>query len=307
VDAATVALIEDNGERITFAGLAQPGDRVDEHTGFEIGSVGKALTGMLLSDAAARGEVSLEAEIGSMVPGLGRATLVELSTHHSGLPRLPREPLFMARVLSAQLTGANPYSSTPQQVLAATRSVAPAGGADFAYSNLGAATLGQVLATVLRTPYEQALRERILQPLGMTETLLVTRRADLPVDRAVGRLHSGAARSEWISAGYAPAGIGVWSTTTDLARLVGALLRAEAPGVAATRARAATDSPAEQTGLGWFISATRGRTVTWHNGGTGGFRTFVGYDVAARRGIVVLAATDQFVDDAALTLLTGRS
>jgi CubicO group peptidase (beta-lactamase class C family) len=239
-----------------------------------------------------------------VVPGLGRATLAELSTHRSGLPRLPRDPVMMAKAFSTQLTGANPYSSTPQQVLAAARSVAPAGGADFAYSNLGAATLGQVLATALRTPYQQALRERILQPLGMTETTVVTRRADLPADRVVGRQRNGLVQEEWIGAGYAPAGVGVWSSAADLARLVSALLHADAPGAAATRPRAATDSDSARIGLGWFTSDIRGRTVTWHNGATGGFQSFVGYDDAAGRGVVVLAATSRDVGDAAITLLT---
>jgi CubicO group peptidase (beta-lactamase class C family) len=307
VHTATAALIEDNGNRVTFAGLGQPGGRADEHTRFEIGSVGKALTGMLLADAAERGQVSLDTRAGSLVPGLGRATLADLSTHHSGLPRLARDPGLLAKAFSSQLTGANPYSSSPQQVLAAARSAEAEGGAGFAYSNLGAATLGQVLATALGTAYPQALHERILQPLGLSETTVVSRPEDLPPERATGRSRTGRVQAAWIGAGYAPAGVGLWSTTSDLARLLSALLKADAPGASATRPRAATDSADGRIGLGWFTSKTHGRTVTWHNGGTGGFRAYVGYDAAAGRGIAVLAATTRDIDEAALSVLSDGS
>jgi hypothetical protein len=136
---------------------------------------------------------------------------------------------------------------------------------------------------------------------------VVTRHDELPADRATGSQANGRRQAEWISAGYAPAGVGVWSSTADLGRLVSALLAADAPGGTAVRPRAGTDADSERVGLDWFTSTRNGWTVTWHNGGTGGFRSFVGFDAEAGRGIVVLAATSRDVDPAGFDLLIGRS
>lgn len=305
ISTVAVALVEEGGGRVTYAGLDQPGGSVTQDTPFEIGSVTKAMTGMLLADAVERGEVSLDTPAGDLVAGTGRATLADLSTHHSGLPRLPTEPLRLVRAATSRLTGANPYAGTPGEVLAQARSAGAPGGADYGYSNLGAATLGQVLADRLGRPYERALDERILRPLGMTSTRVVLRPQDLP-GGAIGKASNGRRQDPWIGAGYAPAGVGVWSTASDLSRLVTGLLRGQAPGAASTRPLAGTGSADRRIGLGWFTSQVDGRTVTWHNGATGGFRSFVGFDAAAGRGVVVLASTSRDVDDAALALLTGK-
>lgn len=94
--------------------------------------------------------------------------------------------------------------------------------------------------------------------------------AGLPEPRAVGTSRSGREQSPWLSAGFAPAGAGVWSTTRDLARLARGVLDGDAPGASAIETRRDfTDG--DRIGLGWITSDVNGRTITWHNGGTGGF------------------------------------
>lgn len=309
-----VALVDD-GE-IRFAGLGSSGasahPTVDGNTRFEIGSITKALNGMLLADLVADGRVRLNQRVGDLVPGTelartGDATLAELAGHRSGLPRLPRNPGLLARGVVANFTGGNPYRGvTPQDVLRWAGRAAPAGDAAPAYSNFGAAVLGHALAADQDVGYRELLAGRVLVPLGMNDTTVAVSRAELPEPRARGMSRSGRAQAPWLSEGFAPAGTGVWSTARDLARLAAAVLRGDAPGIAATTPRwEFTDG--DRIGLGWITSEINGRTVTWHNGGTGGFRSFIGLDVEAGRGIVLLANTTAPVDRAGFELLTGEA
>ena len=76
-------------------------------------------------------------------------------------------------------------------------------------------------------------------------------------------------------------------------------------GAAATEPRFARDED-DRIGFGWFIRRRGGREITWHNGRTGGFSSFVGFDSAAGRGVVVLANTDRSVDAAGFRLLGSQ-
>lgn len=293
-----VAIIEADGAA-TFAGVGDSGDpgrpAVDESTRFEIGSVTKGLTGMLVAEQVRRGEASLDDRIGG-------ATLAELTTHRSGLPRLP--PSAIASGAFSGLSGGNPYRGDAAQVLALARDQDPVGGAEPAYSNLGAAAAGNLVADRAGIPYPELLRQRVLEPLGMDATTVASSEAGLPDDRARGTRASGAERAPWIAEGWAPAGIGPWSTTSDLARLVGALADGSAPGASA--AEPVTAYAGEQKiGQFWITSEESGRQVTWHNGGTGGFSSFVGFERDTGRAVVVLSNTDADVDAPALELLLG--
>ncbi len=294
----SVAIIKADGSA-TFAGVGSSDDparpAVDEDTAFEIGSVTKGLTGMLVAEQVERGEASLDDR-------LAGATLGELATHRSGLPRLPLSML--PRGALARLSGGDPYSGDAQEVLALARGQEPSGGAEPTYSNLGAAAAGQLVAARAGASYPDLLRERVLSPLGMRATTVVTREEDLPAPRAHGTSASGRAQAPWIASGWAPAGIGVWSTASDLSRLVAALADASAPGADATAPRTPL-GPGAEVGLFWITTEEAGRQVTWHDGGTGGSSSFVGFEPASGRGVVVLATTDAGVDAQALELLTG--
>jgi CubicO group peptidase (beta-lactamase class C family) len=308
-----VALLE-NG-KVRFAGLGSAGyddtAKVDDHTAFEIGSIPKALTGMLLADLAQAGEVRLDQRVGDLVPGTalgntGNATLAELASHRSGLPRLPSQPAFMARAMLANITGGNPYQGTEQDVLDWAASAGPSGRSDPSYSNFGVSVLGDALAADQRTNYPDLVTKRVLGPLGMSDTTLAVDQATPPDPRASGTSRSGRPQVPWLAPGFTPAGIGVWSTSADLARLLQRILDGDAPGIEATRARW-DFGDGDRIGLGWITTNVNGRVITWHNGGTGGFRSFVGFDAAADRAVVLLSNTSAPVDGAAFELLAGRA
>ena len=62
---------------------------VAEGESFELGSISKAVTGLLLADAVVRGEVTLETSLPELLPGAPDVTLGALADHTSGLPRVP--------------------------------------------------------------------------------------------------------------------------------------------------------------------------------------------------------------------------
>jgi CubicO group peptidase (beta-lactamase class C family) len=298
-----VALVEDG--KVTVAGFGADGS-----TPFEIGSVTKPLTGMLLADLARTGDVRLDQPVGELVPGTplagARATLRDLAQHRSGLPRLEGGLGSLARQALANYTGSDPYDGSAADVLAIAGRAGAPGGAEPAYSNLGASALGDALAAQQRTDYPTLLRDRIVRPLGLTGTTVVSTPAELPAGRPAGAdADSGRTREPWVAAGWAPAGIGVWSTADDLGRLATALLAGTAPG-AASMDPTRDNGDGERIGLFWVTSEERGRQVTWHNGATGGFRSYLGLDREAGRAVVVLSASSLGVEDAALDLLLGE-
>ncbi|MGN9808218.1 serine hydrolase domain-containing protein [Micromonospora sp. BQ11] len=303
-----VAVIESGRVRTAGLGRRGPdGGPVEPGTPFEIGSVTKVLTGMLLADQAGSGAVRPEDTLGAALPevtGPSRdVTLAELASHRSGLPRLAiGSPLDLARILWANLTAGNPYTGWD-----ADRIVDAAGDEEpgddrgtVAYSNFGTALLGQALAGRAGTPYPKLLDREILRPLGMTRTVVADGSA--PEGAAAGSKAGGRPADEWTAAGYAPAGVGVWSTVEDLARLVAAMLDGTAPGADAATPRF-RDDDRRRVGYGWFTTRYADREVVWHNGGTGGFRSYVGFERATGRGVVVLGNTERDVDPIGLRLL----
>ncbi len=307
-----VAFVE-NG-RVRTAGLGDTGAGaapVRPSTRFEIGSVTKALTGMLLADLAQRGAVDLDAGVGSLLPGVAfddpavaSASLAELASHRSGLPRLPTDVGQTLRGLGFRFLGTNPYAGVgaDELISAAADTGAVRGRGEFGYSNLGMSLLGQALARETETGYPALVTRHILDPLGMDHTVVLETAERLPEPRAVGHRANGMRVAPWRGPGYAPAGIGVWSNAEDLARLVDAVLAGTAPGVDATRPRFASGE-GERIGFGWFTTRHGEHEITWHNGGTGGFRTYVAFDRATGRGVVVLANTTEPVDAIGLRLL----
>lgn len=288
------------------AGLTRgDGTPVTEDTAFETGSVMKPITGHLLADLVDSGDVDLDTRVGDLVPGTplagsGAATLQELGTHRSGLPRLVMSPADLARGLLMPF-GVDPYTGTADSLLARAGADGVPGDGDPLYSNYGAAVLGHALAASQGTTYEDLVTERVLDPLGMTATVVLDERDDLPGGRAVGGAASGLPRSPWLAEAWQPAGVGTWSTAPDLARLLTGVLDGTAPGIAATEPVADLDP--DRIGLFWITSEHEGRTLTWHNGATGGSTSFVGVDQDSGVGLVLLSDTDTSTTAGGLDLL----
>ena len=290
----------------------QPGVALDGNSVFEIGSVTKVFTTALLADMVQRGEVKLDDPVSRYLPSSVRAparggkqiTLLDLATQSSGLPRLPTN-LKPANV-------ANPYADYSVQQLydfLSSYELPRDIGSKFEYSNLGMGLLGHVLALRAGKSYETLVTERILQPLGMRDTHIILTPA-MRARLAVGHDDSGAPVGNWDLPTLAGAGA-LRSTANDMLKFLAANLDSTSGPVAKALFLAhaplrPTEAPQMRIGLAWLTLNAYGTPVVWHNGQTGGYHSFIGFDPARRRGVVILANSTNNIDDIGMHLLDER-
>jgi len=276
---------------------------------FEIGSITKTFTALLLADAVVRGDLRLDGAVQDALPAgtpLRDAAgdpirWIDLATHRSGLPRLPPN--------MAPSKPADPYNGYGEtQLLEFLRDYTPnrARGARYEYSNLGFGLLGYALGHAAGTGYPALLAGRVLQPLALTDAHLALpgRRFERLVDghdalrrpvahwqqdvmaSAGGLVMSGASLGR-----YAQAAIGNIDTPLREAFLL--CEREHAPGPA----------PINPIGLAWLLAPLNGRTVLNHDGATAGFSGSLWLDPQRRRAVAVLSNAAVEVGDLALHLL----
>lgn len=298
-----VGIVDDKGPRIISYGKKRRdgNDPVDGDTVFEIGSVTKTFTSLLLADMVEKGEVKLDDPVSKYLPASIRAnkvkdkeiTLANLSRHTSGLPNMPDN--FVVK------NPDNPHADYAVKEMysyldnyKSTREI----GAYFEYSNLGVGLLAHALALRAGSDYEALLRKRVLQPLKMNDTAITL------TPEMKSRLAGGHRRlmpvANWDLPTLAGAGA-LRSTAKDMLKYLAANLDLiETPLRAAmqlTHKAVVVDRrlDEQQMGLGWFIVNFAGTQAITHNGATGGYRAFAAIDKKNRRGVVVLAnsnATD---------------
>jgi CubicO group peptidase (beta-lactamase class C family) len=181
-------------------------------------------------------------------------------------------------------------------------------GTRFEYSNLGVGLLGHVLAARAGTSYEAALKERVLDPLRLRETR-ITLSPEMAGRLAVGHTSRGRIAKSWDVGILVGAG-GLRSTADDLLTFAAAHYDRAGPlfpvfGMTLRAQRSLAAGGGDSVGLNWLLMRSSGRAIAWHNGGTGGYRSFLGLDRERRRAVVVLTNSATSVDDLGMTLLGG--
>ena len=331
----------------------------EENTLFEIGSITKVFTAILLAEMHLAGEASLNDRVNRRLPPHGRlrcgggdeVTLLHLATHTSGLPRLP------VNLTWAKLLSANPYADYTVDDLYAGLArcrLRSRPGARTSYSNLGSGLLGHILSLITGVDYERLLMERVLQPLSMRDTAI---RLSEEQHRRMAPGHSaGKAVPNWDFQALAGAGA-IRSSISDMMRFLhanldppstplgkaiefaqqmqtrfewkwhrdlgclGPLILGGVGGLLAWRsfglplwsrfliplAAPAAIYPLWHFGgigslddmaLGWHFdrlgqdSADLSRCALWHNGGTGGYASYMAFSRSERVGVVLLANSD---------------
>jgi len=274
------------------------------NTLFEIGSITKVFTALLLADQVNQGKVSLETPVEELVPGeteAAAATMMPLRTlasHTAGLPRLP-----LPRILWSLIYHANPYRGSQPAELYRAIATADSESGTCQYSNLGPALLGQLLATAAGQPYETLIQTQVLAPLGLTDTHF-----DLAPEAAerlaLGHSENGLPTANWQLDAYTPAG-GLKSTVTDMGRLLAAAMAADWPPLALSL-QPDSKNCEPNFGLGWVFTDLDEAPMIMHNGRTGGYYAFLGWLPEADRGLVLLTNTsDARGNPVATALLTG--
>ena len=269
---------------------------LDGDTVFEIGSITKVFTALLLTDMVTRGEVALDDPVARYLPSEGRIpgrngkqiTLLDLATYTSGLPRNPDHP--------APKDGANPLADyTVEQLYAflSGHALRFDPGTHYEYSNLGFGLLGHALARRADKSYEELVLSRICAPLGM-ESTRITLSASMRERMARGHNSILEPTANWDMPTLAGSGA-IRSTANDLF----AFLRAVSPTIRDAPLRPAIDmllatrrptsNPRLSVALGWFVSTEHDDEVVWKTGGTGGYYSFVGFSTRSNQGAVALS------------------
>ena len=303
-------LVEDGQSRLAGFGTGEGAEL--ESSEFEIGSVSKTFTGALLAVAVERGELATETTVAEVLgaeaegSAIADVILAELATHSSGLPRLASAAASGGSIL-AGLLRKDPYRGRDaQQVIADALDETPSGRGEHAYSNLAVALEGQLLATAASTDYAALLTERILEPLGMTSTYAPVTVGNLRETARRGHGASGLRQGMWTMDGSAPAG-GIRSTPADMTRYLTAMIDGSAPGAAAATEVLFEESGTSSTAMNWFLEDFgSGQPITWHNGMTGGYASFVGWDPSSGRGLALFSDTARSLDELAVGVLTGE-
>ena len=296
--AGTVAVVIDEGgtSRVTCGSSGVPKVALDAQTVFEIGSITKVMTALMLADMAARGEVAVDDPVAKYLPPSvtlrerGRPiTLLDLATYSSGLPKWPGDlpPNWWAMP--------NPladYSVDKLYDFVSGHVPKYEPGTHFEYSSLGFGLLGIALARRAGKSYEELLIERVCDPLGLTHTR-VTLSAEM--QKHLAQAHDLNLRPTplW---DFLPAlqGAGaVRANVNEVTVFLKACMGLHAPlGGSLARlleTRRPTNLAGTDAGLGWFISSDGKEEIAWKSGLTGGFNTFIGFSTQRRRGALVLS------------------
>jgi len=289
---AVVGLLTPEGRSFAAYGRASvDGQEVTAATIFEIGSITKVFTGFLLADMVERGEVGLDDSARKYLPPSvtvpsrsGREiSLVDLATHTSGLPRD-----------SVEVDLNNDHS--PYATYAASDLYAFLGryrldrdpGSKSEYSNVGMGLLGHALALRAGVSYEDLLRRRIFEPLGMTNTA-ITFDVGQRAQRATGYNAKLLPLQPWSGGVIAPAG-GVSSTAADMLKFGAAVLDAQSPLKAVfarmTSVKRPTEEARVQQTLGWGLFRLGANEIVAHSGGTFGFQSRLIVDTTRKRVVI---------------------
>ncbi len=292
----SIAVVDHKVRRVFSYGVARP-DSI-----FEIGSITKTFTGLILSQMVEQGKVKFDDPVRDLLPpgtvqkpAGPEITLLDLATQHSGLPRMPDN--------FKPVHGENPYADYHAANLyeyLAKHGVAKPDKPEFLYSNLGFGLLGQALSARASKSYKALLAEEVLGPLEMRDTAI----ALTPAQQArflPGHTAGHRPAHAWDLDAFAGAGA-IRSTASDMLVYLEANLHPE-------KVRPAGSSPADKTivaalvqshelhadaagqkiALAWLFDPQSGNY--WHNGATGGYSAYVFLNPKGDYAAVVLLNT----------------
>ncbi len=307
-----LATIDSSGvQYFNFGKTTFEGTEVDKNTVYEIGSISKVFTSILLAKKVLEDDLKLNDEISTLLPdsvivpiiGDVEITLGNLSDHTSGLPRMPMN--------FKPANPNNPYADyTVNQLydFIATYEPVRSVGSEYEYSNLAVGLLGHLLAVKDNITYENLMVRDIAEPLKMNDTRIEFTKG--MKDRLASGHSGGAIVENWDIPTLAGAGA-IRSSTSDMAKFISCNL-----GYIDTPLREAMEfshKPRHQkagtmsVAMGWHIKKGEKGNVIWHNGGTGGYRAFAGFVKETGKGIVLLTNSTTGLDDIGFYLLDPGS
>jgi CubicO group peptidase (beta-lactamase class C family) len=308
-----VGILDTNGPRYFSYGVKslKSHEAINEYSVFEIGSISKTFTGILLADKVIKGEVKLNDPLQKYLPEGVNApvrnetfiTLAHLSNHTSSLPYMP-----------GNHNPGNPnnpfadYSVTQLYDFLTNYKLTRDVGSQYEYSNYAAGLLGHILAAKTGISYEQLMVNVIAKPLNLQHTR-ITLTPDMKINLATGYVGETEVEN-WDLPALAGAGA-IRSTAVDMMKYLSAnigLVKTELnSAMQLSHQNSRVEGAMPKVGLGWHLATMGNQEVIWHNGGTGGYRTFIGFIKGENKAVVVLSNSNTSIDDIGRHLLNPTS
>ena len=309
-----VGILDEHSNRVIGYGETRKGNgkTPDRYTMYEIGSVTKVFTSLLLEDMAEHGELNINDPISKFLPKNVKTPsrdgkeirLIDLSTQTSGLPRMPDNYILKDRSEPfAGYTAENLYSYLSNYTL--TRGI----GEQYEYSNTGVGLLGHILTLKAGKNYETLLRTRICNPLKMDNTV-ITLTSEEKNYLATGYNKHGRPAKIFDFSIFEGAGA-IKSNVNDLLLFAAAnlgLLKSDLyPEMLKTHEiKHIANKRNLYIGMGWHVWKKYNKEIVWHRGGTGGYTAFIGLDIQNKKAIIVLSNSNIGVSDIGLHLLESK-
>ncbi|MFA4977970.1 MAG: serine hydrolase domain-containing protein [Sphingobacterium sp.] len=276
---------------------------------YEIGSLSKVFTAILLSNLVEEGTITLDQPIALFLPDtlkkneeLSKITFQMLANHTSGLPRLP-DNLDKVKGFNEN----DPYKTYDKKALynyLASFKNKKNPGEEYEYSNLGYAVLGDIICSIYKKSYDQLVKDIICKPLEMSNTFQVLD----PKRKDTFKVYNkeGQEVIPWAFDAFGPAG-GLKSTLEDLLKFANAQFKMpQTPlenAMANTRLFTFFLPPDTDLGLAWHMNLIDDLTVYWHNGGTAGSSSYLALSPDKKSGVVILSNSAISTDDTGKAIL----
>lgn len=267
----------------------------NQHKIFEIGSITKVLTSSVLASLVKDKKIKLTDPIhiyySFPLKGDHKINFQSLANHTSGLPRLPPN-------LNPKDEN-NPYQDYDKirietylrNSLVLENSSEPI----YSYSNLGVGILGYTLGLSQKTTFQKLLHQKIFKRYKMTNSFTNSR--DLGKKLVKGLDSNGVMVCNWDFDALFAAG-GVLSSAEDLAIFARAQFDPNNTELALTRKPTFKINKDMKIGLGWHIlQSDQGKTLYWHNGGTGGYSSSITVNTDQKTAVVILSNIANFNED----------
>lgn len=308
----SIATFHQNNYKTFFYGETEQGNQTlpTETTLYEIGSLSKVFTAVLLANLVTKEVIQLDDSISKYLPdsvaknpAIQGITFKELANHTSGLPRMADNwntiPGF---------TDNDPYAAYDRKALFAFLKdfkSARNPGEEYEYSNVGFGLLGELISIITKKPYIQYLQETILTPLQLANT---TDKADPKKQQVLIKVYDeeGNNTPTWNWKTLVAAG-GLKSTVKDLTLF--ALEQFKMPqdelqyAMALTRQFTFFTPDNTDIGLAWHMSMLDGLIYFHHAGGTGGSSSFIGISPDTKTSVVVLSNAVESVSEISTAIM----
>ncbi|MFK8052572.1 MAG: serine hydrolase [Woeseiaceae bacterium] len=300
---ATLVIDGDLATHATAGSISPDGLAPTQETQFQIGSISKVFTNLLLAEMVAADKVSYTTTIGELLgddfkpvnSALTDISLEALATHTSGLPRMPGN--------FSPADPSDPYqdytAANLMDGLKRTRAEQRL-QSNYAYSNLGVGLLGYLLGEVHGGGYEEAVTEHVIKPLGLQQTGL------FDTDNQAQGFRAGDVVPAWRMNSLSGAGA-LWGSTKDFEQLAKVMLGQRDAKLQQDSARGQEIFASSSDGFDvtriWHVAYADGGPIFWHNGGTGGFWSFFGFRPDTAQAVAIFVAGDSNPTNDGLALL----